>query len=350
MRRVHLVEPGGEGGIYQHTAALADALLAEGAEVAVYSAAYAEPLPVRVPRQACLWRFAWIKPRRARQLAVLLGWLLGGVPACALRLRRGDVLHLQGWFSPALFVPLVLAARMRGCVFAYSPHATFARAGRRQGRIVASLCRRADVTFAFSEHDRSTLSTWGVRATLAPFPAVDAEPRPDLVEVWRHRWLGEGKRRVVLFAGQVRPDKGLDVLVRSAPHWREDAVLAVVGEDQGGVSEARALAEALGVRVVWDVGFQSFERFLAAVAAADVVACPYRVASQSGVLALARRAGRGTVAADVGGLRELATVVFRAGDARALAAAVSEALEAEAPARTVGLQGVGRFYLDAYQR
>lgn len=350
MRRVHLVEPGGEGGIYQHTAALAAALLAEGAEVTVYTAAYAEPLPVRVPRQACLWRFAWIKPRRPRQLAILLGWLLAGVPRCALRLRRGDVLHLQGWFSPALFVPLVLAARMRGCFFAYSPHVTYARAGRRQGRVVAALCRRADVTFAFSEHDRRTLSTWGVRSTPAPFPALDAEPRADLVDSWRRRWLGEEEGRVVLFAGQVRRDKGLDVLVRSAPHWRERAVLAVVGEDQGGVSDARALAERLGVRVVWDVGFQPFERFLAAVAAADLVACPYRVASQSGVLALARSAGRPTVATDVGGLAELATVVAPPGDPRALAAAVVEGLEAEAPARTVGPGDVGRFYLDAYPR
>jgi glycosyltransferase involved in cell wall biosynthesis len=73
------------------------------------------------------------------------------------------------------------------------------------------------------------------------------------------------------------------------------------------------------------VGYVPLDAFAAAVAAADAVVVPSERASQSGVLALARRLGVPTVAADVGGLSELASRTFVAGDV----ADLNRALEAE---------------------
>ena len=347
MTRVHLVEPGGRGGVQQHAVALADALRAAGADVTLYTADDHEALPLAAPRRTCLWRFSTVRPRRVRQAAIVLGWLLVGVPSCTARLRRGDVVHLQRWFHPPLWLPLAWACHLRGCVLAFSPHTTFdRRGGRMRSGLVAWLARAADVVFAFSDHDATRIRAWGADPVTVPFPVLFAAPRPDLVAAWRARWLGAGGERVVLFAGLLRPDKGLDRLIRAAAGWEDDVVLAVVGADDGALASSRALAERLGVAVIWDVGYHAHDRFVAAVAAADVVACPYRVASQSAVLALARAAGTSTVASAVGGLPELATVTAPASDPVALIDAVRQALAA-VPPRPPRLD-VAAPYLEAY--
>jgi glycosyltransferase involved in cell wall biosynthesis len=153
----------------------------------------------------------------------------------------------------------------------------------------------------------------------------------------------------VLFAGHLRPDKGLDVAVAAAAHWHHDAVLAVVGQDDGALAGALRQASARGVHLVVAEGYQPTAQFVAAVAAADVLILPYRVASASGVQALAAALGRPTVAADVGGLSEFATVSVPGGDPGALAAAVDKALASPAPAPSwPGPAEVARSYLAAY--
>jgi glycosyltransferase involved in cell wall biosynthesis len=131
----------------------------------------------------------------------------------------------------------------------------------------------------------------------------------------------------VLFAGQIREDKGLDVLVRAAALAVQPLAVAVVGEDVGALARARQLAAELGVELVVDEGFQPLDRFVAALAAADVVVCPYRVSSMSAVATMARALGRPTVVTDAGGLPEVGTAVVPPDDPAALAEAVDCALK-----------------------
>lgn len=369
--RVHLVEPGGRGGVHQHAVALARALARAGQQVHLYTAADHECLP-RVGRSvepagevrgaavryhACLWRFSQVRPRPLRRAAVVLGWLAVGMPACLVRLRAGDVLHLQGWFKPVLLLPLVLGARLRRAAFVYSPHTSYSRWGPGPERVVRWLARHADVVFAFSEADGHAFGGWGARVEGAPFPFVVPEPDAALVQRWRRRWLGdrEGGReggRVALLVGQMRPDKGLDLAVRAvAATGDARLVLALVGEDIGALVPSRELAQELGVNLVWDEGFQPLEEFVAAIAAADVVVCPYQVASQSGVLALSQALGRPSVTTDVGGLPELATVTVPADDPRAMADGLRRALEGPPPAPPEALSplAVADAYLQAYR-
>lgn len=321
----HVVEPGGWGGVYQHAAAVAASLAESGAPVVFWSAPDAEevPLPPGVVRRACFWRCATVQPRAVRRAAIAGRWLVAGVPQILRHVGRGDVVIVEGSRHPALLVPIVLGAR--GTV-AFSPHNTFSRGGRpEEERLVRWMARRADAVLALSEYDRGVVEGWGVRAVRCVPLAVGRwarEPDPDLVDAWRRRW---GDRPVVLFAGQLRSDKGLDLAVQAAAGL-EGVRLAVVGEDLGALVPALDQASRLGIDLVVDEGYLPLPRFVAALAAADVVVCPYRVASVSAVLAMAAALGRPTVAADVGGLGEYAAVTVPPGDAHALAAGVEKAL------------------------
>ncbi|MDQ4096706.1 MAG: glycosyltransferase, partial [Actinomycetota bacterium] len=277
-RTVHIVEPAGSGGVYQHAASLAAALAREGVPVVFHTAAAAEEGPAdAVPRHPCFWHFRGVRPRPVRRAAVAAGWLGAGVPSCLARFRRGDVVHVEGWFRPPLLLPLVVGAKARGCLVALSPHTTFNRRGRRGNEwLMRRMARTADVVFAFSAPDRRRVEGWGVPAVQVPMVLDPPRPSADLVDGWRRRWRADGERRIVLFAGQIRPDKGLDLLVRAAAGWPDHVVLAVVGEDLGALAPALRLAKDLGVSPHVDEGYQPIERFVAALAAADVVACPYR--------------------------------------------------------------------------
>ena len=324
---VHVVEPGGRGGIHQHALSLAERLRRAGVGVVLHTSADAEPGGGEVVRKTCLWPFASIRPRPLRRGLLVAGWLMRGVPSCVAGVSGDDVLHIEGRFKPVLLVPLVLAARQRGCTLTFTPHNTFARNGSVWDQaVVRWVARRAHAVLALSDHDVREIAAWGGRPVRVPLLVTTSTPDPEQVAGWRRRWHAEDGRPVVLVAGYLRVDKGADLLVRAAAQMTPRPVVALVGEDVGGVEGAADLAASLGVALVVDEGYQPLDRFLAALAAADVVACPYRAASQSAVLAMAAALARPTVAADVGGLAELATVVVPPEDPAALAAGIGEAV------------------------
>jgi glycosyltransferase involved in cell wall biosynthesis len=144
---------------------------------------------------------------------------------------------------------------------------------------------------------------------------------------WRRAWQAENSEAVVLFAGAVRPDKRLDLLIESARTWPPGRRLAVVGPDQGSWSQCSALAAKYNIDIAATLEFVELDQFAAAMAAADLVVVPSDRASQSAVLSLARQLRAPTVAADVGGLAELASRTFRSGDVDDLGRAIQAALD-----------------------
>ena len=324
---VDLVELDGRGGPYQHAVAVADELDRAGVHVVLHTATDAELMPrdgVEVCR--CM---DWLRDAGpGRRVRVAARFLAVTVP----RLLRGrGVLHVQGPFKASLLAVLLAAARLRGRRVVFSPHNTFSRRGSALDARLVRLCARlSHATVVFSDTDARQVAAWGTVPVVSPLlqhvPPVD----PARVEAWRASW---GSASVVLFAGQIRSDKRLDLVIEAARLWTRPARLAVVGKDLGDARRCRALATSLGVEAAWAVDYFELEAFAAAVAAADVIVCPYTRASQSGVLAVAGQLGVPSVATDVGGLRELATVVVpRDVGAAELARAVDDLLAA-APAR-----------------
>jgi glycosyltransferase involved in cell wall biosynthesis len=102
--------------------------------------------------------------------------------------------------------------------------------------------------------------------------------------------------------------------------------LAIVGPDKGGWARCDALAREYGIDIATRLEFVGLNEFTAAIAAADLVVVPSEKASQSGVLALAQQLRTPTVAADVGGMAELASDTFIAGDVDDLTRAIQARL------------------------
>lgn len=325
---IHLVELDGRGGPYQHATALADALHRDGLAVVLHTAADAELHPEE-PIQVC-GCMDWCRAAgHARRLLVASRFLTVTLPHL---LRHRGVFHLQGPFKPALLAIALGAARVRRDRVVFSPHNTFSRRGSALDTRLVRLCTRlAHATVVFCEADARVVAGWRARPVVSPLlqhvPAVD----PARVEAWRRRW---NDAPVVLFAGQIRRDKRLDLVIEASGRWTRARRLAIVGRDLGDAERCRALAGRLGLDPDWTVGYLELEAFVAAVQAADVVVCPYERASQSGVLALARQLGVPTVATDVGGLGELATALVPADvGPDALAGAIDDLLASAPPPR-----------------
>jgi glycosyltransferase involved in cell wall biosynthesis len=141
-------------------------------------------------------------------------------------------------------------------------------------------------------------------------------------------------RPSVLFAGQIRPGKGLDDLIKAmhdtAGRWQ----LVVAGEPLQPLEPLRRLAQREGVELVAP---PELTRYLeggtlaACVAGAHVVAAPYRRGWNSAIVSTAAHWRRPTVASTAAAPREVLSrlprgSVVEPGDVHGLRAALSEAL------------------------
>lgn len=162
---------------------------------------------------------------------------------------------------------------------------------------------------------------------LAPLDASDRERA-------RRRLGVRAGARLALFAGHVRPYKGLDVLLAA---WQRAALsplsaLVIAGPSYIGharlESKVRRLVRRRGVRLI--DRYLPDDELRAWMAAADVLVLPYTRASQSGLAVAGAAAGMTIVASDVGGLgeqaRDLGAVLVEPGNVDSLAAVLSRLL------------------------
>jgi glycosyltransferase involved in cell wall biosynthesis len=260
------------------------------------------------------------------------------------------VVHLEGIAATGgLNLVAILGARLTGRRVVYSPHDTFSRRGRFDEVLLRLAMRASHAVVAHTQSDVEALQAAGISAHYSPLVQIVPLPGEGQRESWRREWGAAEQDEVVLFAGWIRPEKRLDLVIESAVHWPPGRRLAVLGQDRGGWPANAALARRRGVEVAARIEFVELECFVSAIAAADVVVAPHERASQSGVLSLARHLGVPTVAADVGGLAELATRTFRAGDADSLTRALDAELAQHSPS-TLGLdeQAAIEAHLSAY--
>jgi glycosyltransferase involved in cell wall biosynthesis len=247
----------------------------------------------------------------------------------------------------ALTLQALLSARLGRRRVVYSPHDTFSRRGRLDAWLLRSALRVPHAVVVHSQADVQALRATGIPALYSPLVQLVSPPDESRRRRWRHEWRAEDGAPVVLFAGWIRPEKRLDLLIQSARSWPPGRRLAVLGEDRGAWEDCARLAERCGVEVAARVQFVDLEDFTAALAAADVVVAPHDKAAQSGVLSLARQLGVPTVASDVGGLSELASRTFVSGDVEDLTRAIDAAL---ADTRVAGVTLDEGLAIDAHLR
>jgi glycosyltransferase involved in cell wall biosynthesis len=210
---------------------------------------------------------------------------------------------------------------------------------------------------AVSEAERRQLRDLGIaeqKIRAIPNPIdLDEFRRPIQRGAFRARMSLPGER-VVLFLGKLTPRKRVDVLIRAFADIKDvDARLVIAGNDMGSGPSLRALVRALGLerRTTFTGLLRGAER-LEALADADVLVYPSEHEIFGLVPMEALLAGTPVIVSDDSGCGEVVAAtgggqVIPAGDARALAHAIDEALArprdaeamADAAARACALYG-----------
>jgi glycosyltransferase involved in cell wall biosynthesis len=303
--------PDSRGGIAQFTARLMSSL-ADDAETAALSFRRLYPRWTRAGRQAQ-------DPGYLRggipSAPVLVAWLPWTWRAGAREAERFDPdLVVVQWWHP-MFGPCLRS---------------LAKAAKRQGRTVAFVCHndrphepfplwrtltrlglaKADLLFALSSQVGQGMQR------LASVRQVEVLPLPPMLERkqgktetdWRAR-IGPLDGPVVLFFGHVRRYKGLEDLIAAMPIVRRavPATLVVAGPFFLPVAAFERQAVHLGVRdhVRFFPGYVPDEDVASLFEMANLVALPYRSASQSAILPLAAAYHTPVVATSVGAIPEV---------------------------------------------
>ena len=324
--RVHLLEFGGQGGVFHHTVAVGRALSAGGIDVVLHTAADAEDLGDGLTRCGCL---DWARrlPRPARQVVTAKRFVANVVPHLCRSFENGDLFHVQGLFAHDLSLLMMRRLQRSGATVILSPHNTFARSGTaRSRRTLNALIRRADGVIVFTQHDQDVVRQLGVDAVRADLDHFLPAPSEADLEHWRSVY-GDGP--VALLSGQVRADKRPDAFIEACR--QAGVTAAIVGPpNDGEYLVDRARGEGGVVRIA---KYVDSDEFTATLVAADVVVATHVIGSGSGPLAIARDLGLRTVAADVGGLSEFASTIARGSSADDYANAITEALAGPQPAQ-----------------
>ena len=134
-------------------------------------------------------------------------------------------------------------------------------------------------------------------------------PSYDFFSRWDTGPPRESGKPSLLFFGNIRRYKGVDILVRALAVVQEvlDVEAVIAGEFYVDPGPLRKLADEMGVapRICWHDRYVSNEQVPALFRNSDVVVLPYRDASQSGVVPLAYEFDVPVIATDVGGLSEV---------------------------------------------
>ncbi len=328
--RVVLVDPSAQ--VPYYTRALAGALAENGVAATLATAPdlYYDPgpPPAGVRLEHCFGRLVTREVADRLGLAAhpLLRRLLRAVgygPEVASfvrRVRRGatDVVHVQWSLAPLVDALAVRRIRSFGTPVIYTAHNVLPHNARwwhapGYGRLYRSVDRVIVHSSAAAER-MEALAVPSKCIKVIPM-AADEVAHPDRRKARsaaRRRLNLADSDRVVLFFGQVRPYKGLAVLVAAMARVAErapDARLLVAGPVAGGMTGARRIAGSIdkaGLSSVVDFrpGYVASREVPDYFAASDVVALPYIDTDDSAVLAAARAHATAVVASSVGGIPE----------------------------------------------
>jgi glycosyltransferase involved in cell wall biosynthesis len=205
-----------------------------------------------------------------------------------LKLRRlgAELLHSPHYVRP-LFCTIPSVVTIHDCIHLLFPQYLPNRMAFRYARyVMGSAIRNSGVVFTVSEASRADIlrfypSTDPAKVHVVP-NAIDAELLVDPGEAERERVREryQIRGRFVLFAGNVKPHKNLERLIRAFARVRcqegnEDLRLVLIGDDVGRYASLRRTADEAGVRQeVRFFGFVPHETLAALYRMATVFAFP----------------------------------------------------------------------------
>ncbi|MBR5707153.1 MAG: glycosyltransferase [Bacteroidaceae bacterium] len=172
--------------------------------------------------------------------------------------------------------------------------------------------RSVDGFVALSESVKEDINLFDTKKprTFSPHPLYDHFGElADRQESLEHLGL-DPAFRYILFFGLIRDYKGLDLLLRAYADSRLRELnvrLLVAGEFYGSSDKYFELEKQLGLEglVIWKNEFVPSEEVRYCFGAADIIAQPYKTATQSGVSQIAYHFGKPMLVTNVGGLAEI---------------------------------------------
>jgi len=314
---VAVVEPvGGHGGMNIYDAGLCRGLLLAGARVSLYTCD--ETVDPAIPGLLFCPVYRGIYGRGARWIRALR-YLIGSLGMAWNAVRRGEtIVHFHVFGGAATELCNILLAKLFGRTVVLTIHdveslARPAAMGRGIIRRVYGLAGRLIVHNQTSREE--LIERLGIDAT-----KISVIPHGNYLEMTRHvpsptearRALGiEDTKKVILFFGQIKEVKGIDLLIEALPAIASEvpeALLVIAGRPwKTDFSRYATLIDTMGVRdrCLVHLEYVPDDQVPLYYAAADVVVLPYRRIYQSGVILLAMSYGKIVVASDLPGMREV---------------------------------------------
>jgi len=226
-----------------------------------------------------------------------------------------DIVHVQHEFGlygkdyGVNVIPLLLKFRLIGVPVVTTIHTVYARPTENHRMILQSVLLNSNIAIVHEEYQYQTLVRtvpFDIRDRIRVIPhgAREVEPIPNAKQILG---LPEGKK-VVLLIGYFRPSKNFELVVEIFPQilaGYPDAVLVIAGKIRGKehIDYRNMLFRTIENSPVRDQIYlirgqlpqQVFDTILSS---ADVVVLPYKISSQSGILAHCMAFARPVVTSD----------------------------------------------------
>lgn len=261
-----------------------------------------------------------------------------------IRVLQPDILHYQSGGDP--WVPLILPF-LRGFPLVVTIHDASYHPGDKPPKIILNLknsllTRLADQIIVHGKQQADVLCRQ-YHTPLKKINPIYLGPPEIFKKLSNHKWHSD--ERTILFFGRVRPYKGIDTLIGSAP-----LILANVPDARIVIAGAGDCPSIQQAAIEYPDTFEIHNRFIYAEEVsrlfqkAALIALPYLDATQSGIIPIAYMFKRPVVATRVGSIPEVVEdgktgLLVEPGDERSLADAIVRLLLSPDLRRSMGEAG-----------
>jgi D-inositol-3-phosphate glycosyltransferase len=320
--RVLIVENSGRGGLSAYAGALCSGLSQVGAEVTfLTSTAHPDNKNglYKVERR--------LSPLTSKQVGVsFVYWAADRIYRTTrnilrrnhfVRMGNFDVVHIQGAVLPLLdqlfLKPLARKMPLVVTIHDVEPH--YDRFAARRSFIMRNMQISHRLIVHYQDGKKHLVDNWGIdgnRIDVIPHGIMPIDSDKSVHQA-RESLNLPADRRIILFFGSIRPNKGLDILLKSMDIIRRHqpkVLLVIAGELPRGMSFIPYQ------QIIKELNLSQYVRSLnhfipdnqvdAFFAASDIVAMPYmKFHSQSGVLMRACAHKKPVVVSDIGAMGEI---------------------------------------------
>jgi glycosyltransferase involved in cell wall biosynthesis len=346
--RVLMVAGASTGGMYTYTDALCSSLCSSGADVTVLTNSLWADLPRAFKVERHLLEFA-DKKKQWSQIHWAADRFYRGLVNSLRRNRfaigqRFDVVHFQGVGTPLLDQIFLrrLARRLPVVLTVHDVKPHYERFVSRASFIRRSLQIPRRLIVHYEDGKRQLAEHWGICADhidVIPHGIMPVQNPPDQMEARKKLNLPQD-HQIILFFGGIRPNKGLDVLIKAlkiVKSHNKRVLLVIAGgllgrfsfEPYSDMIQKADLSEHVQT-FIYFIQEEDVDYFFAA---SDLIVLPYlKFEAQSGVLLRAYAHKKPVVVSNVGAMGELVSsdnigLTVEPGAVEPLAQAIINALD-----------------------